>query len=305
MNATNKPILPAALKRGDTIGITAPAGPIHNEEDFAAGIRLLAEMGFQTRHRRDILRKDGYLAGNDRERAAELHELWRDPEVKAIVAARGGYGCMRILPCLDLNLIKLQPKILIGFSDLTVLLAAINRQTGLFTFHGPMLTTLARSDRASQESFFNLLTGQPQTDFKVKGLEILKGGEAKGRLLVANLSTLVHLIGTPFEPDYEESILLLEDIGEAPYRIDRLLTHLAAAGRLSRIAGLVLGDFDQCGDVELIWQRSLDLLTGNQCPVWANFPVGHGSRNLLLPMGAEARLDSSSGRLTILEQLVR
>ncbi|MCX5864239.1 MAG: LD-carboxypeptidase [Deltaproteobacteria bacterium] len=297
MNAIPKPILPAPLKKGETIGIIAPAGPVRNEGDFRAGLKILTELGFKTRHRNDILRHNDYLAGTDQQRLAELHELWRDPEVKAILAVRGGYGCLRLLPDLDLALIREQPKILIGFSDLTVLLSTIQQKTGLITFHGPMLTTLARSDRDSQDAFFDLLTGRPRPESKIKGLEILKGGQASGRLLPGNLTSLVHLLGTPFEPDWRDTILVLEDIGEAPYRIDRLLTHLWAAGKLEQIAGLVLGDFDQCGEREAIWQRVLDLLAHRTIPIWANFPCGHGSRNLILPVGAEVQLDSSAGRL--------
>ena len=223
--------------------------------------------------------------------------------MKAIIAARGGYGCARLLPLLDFELIRRHPKILIGFSDLTVLLAAVGRETGLITFHGPMLTTLPRSDRASQEAFCNLLLGRPETEIRAKGLEILRAGEAQGRLLPGNLTNLVHMTATPLEPDYAGRILVLEDIGEAPYRIDRLLTHLAASGRLKKIAGLVLGGFDQCGDLQLIWQRALDLTADRPIPVWANFPAGHGASNRILPLGAEASLDSSSGRLRIQSQL--
>jgi len=304
MNATLKPILAAPLKKGDTIGIIAPAGPVRNENDFSAGLKMLTDLGFKTRYQGNILRHNDFLAGTDQERLGELHEIWRDPEVKALLAVRGGYGCLRLLPGLDLDLIRQQPKILIGFSDLTVLLSAIQQRTGLITFHGPMLTTLARSDRDSQEAFFNLLTGRARPEIKGKGLEILKGGQARGRLLPGNLTSLVHLLGTPWEPEWRDALLVLEDIGEAPYRIDRLLTHLWAAGRLEQIAGLILGDFDQCGEREVIWQRVLDLLAHRPIPIWANFPCGHGSRNQILPLGAEAQLNSATGLLTILEPLL-
>jgi muramoyltetrapeptide carboxypeptidase len=297
MNATSKTILAASLKKGDTIGIIAPAGPVRNENDFRAGLQILTELGFNPRYRSDILRQHGYLAGTDQERLAEMHELWRDPEVKAILAVRGGYGCLRLLPDLDFALIRQQPKMLIGFSDLTALLLAIQQRTGLITFHGPMLTTLPRSDRDSQEAFFNQLTGQPRPEIKIKNLEILQSGQAQGRLLPGNLTSLAHLLGTPFEPDWNNTILVLEDIGEAPYRIDRLLTHLWAAGRLEQISGLILGDFDQCGEQEAIWERALTLLAHRSIPIWANFPCGHGSRNQILPVGAKAQMDSSSGRI--------
>jgi muramoyltetrapeptide carboxypeptidase len=301
MNAMPDLLLAAPLKKGDTIGIVAPAGPVRKEADFSAGLKLITDMGFKTRYHSDILRHHGYLAGSDQERLAELHDLWRDPEVRAILPVRGGYGCLRLLPDLDFALIRRQPKMLIGFSDLTVLLSAIRRHTGLVTFHGPMLTTLARSDRDSQEAFFTLLTGRPRPELKIKGLEILKGGQARGRLLPGNLTSLVHLLGTPWEPEWQDAIVVLEDIGEAPYRIDRLLTHLSAAGRLDRIAGLILGDFDQCGEQEAIWQRALDLLAHRAIPIWAGFPCGHGSRNQILPVGIEVQLNSSSGTFSILE----
>lgn len=297
MNATPKPILAAPLKKGDSVGIIAPAGPVRNESDFSTGLKILTEMGFKTKYRSDILRHHDYLAGTDPERLSELHELWRDPEIKAILAVRGGYGCLRLLPELDFSLIRQHPKMLIGFSDLTVLLTAVQQKTGLTTFHGPMLTTLPRSDRDSRKAFFNMLTGRAKPEIKTKGLEILRGGEARGRLLPGNLTTLVHLLGTPYEPDWRNAVVVLEDIGEAPYRIDRLLTHLGAAGRLEQIAGLILGDFDQCGEPETIWQRALDLLAHRSIPIWANFPCGHGSRNLIMPVGAEVQLDSSAGRL--------
>jgi len=296
MNKTLKSISPAPLKKGETIGIIAPAGPVNDREAFAAGARLIEEMGFRIKHRPDIFRKDGYLAGSDQERLAELHALFADPEVKALVAARGGYGCLRLLADLDFALIRANPKMLIGFSDLTVLHAAIGKQTGLVTLHGPMLATLARGDRETRESFFRWLSGCPETKIKARGLEILRGGDAAGRLLPGNLACLCHLLATPWEPDWQGAILVLEDIGEPPYRLDRLLTQLAVAGKLKGIAGLILGDFGESEASETVWRRALELLPEN-IPVWGNFPCGHGSRNLTLPLGAEARLDSSAGVL--------
>lgn len=297
MPETPDPILPLPLRRGDLIGIAAPAGPVRDEAALAAGLRLLTDMGFRTKYQDNLLRQGEYLAGSDRERLAELHSLWRDPEVRAILAVRGGYGCMRLLPELDLDLIRSQPKMLIGFSDLTALLTAIHRKTGLITFHGPMLTTLPRCDDASREAFFRLLTGSPPQAIKPKGLEILRNGAAQGSLLPANLTTITHLVGTPFEPSWQKRILVLEDIGEAPYRIDRLLTHLWAAGRLQQAGGIILGGFDGCGAAEDIWQRVLDLTDDRAMPVWGNFPCGHGTANHILPMGLEATMDSSAGQL--------
>ncbi|MDH5523400.1 MAG: LD-carboxypeptidase [Desulfobulbaceae bacterium] len=297
MSAIDKLILPPTLGPGDTIGLAAPAGPVIREKDFADGVKILREMGFEVKYQRDIMRRTGYLAGPDQERISELHDLWRDPEVKAIMAVRGGYGCLRLAPHLDLELLRLHPKIVIGFSDLTVLLNIIVRQTGAMALHGPMLTTLPRSDRESLASFFHAITGRLPDQIKADDLEIITGGNAQGRLVGGNLTCLSHLIGTPYEPQWEKSILLLEDVAEAPYRLDRMLSHLWEAGALRKISGLILGGFEECGDIEPIWQRALELLKEQNIPIWGNFPTGHGPANLTLPLGCEVIMDSSRGRL--------
>ncbi|MDH3394096.1 MAG: LD-carboxypeptidase, partial [Desulfobulbaceae bacterium] len=280
MNAAKHDILPPRLKRGDTIGIIAPAGPVRDQEQFAAGIRVIKEMGFKVKFDRDIYRQEGYLAGDDEQRATELNTLWADPEVKALIAARGGYGSLRIANRINMDLVRSQPKILIGFSDVTVLLCAVGKEANLITFHGPTVSTLATSDRQSAESLFNTISSpRPPEPIKPERLEIIAPGDAAGPITGGNLTNLCHLTGTPFEPDWHQAILFLEDIGEAPYRIDRMLTHLAAAGKLTEISGLLLGDFTDCGDKEIIWRRALEL-TGGEIPIWGNFPVGHNVQNL-------------------------
>ena len=300
MNATNKQTLPPSLKKGDTIGLTAPAGPILKEDDFAAGIKILREMGFEVKHQQDIMRRTDYLAGSDQARITELHDLWRDPEVKAVMAVRGGYGCLRLAPYLDLELLRQHPKMVIGFSDLTVLLNIIVRETDTMALHGPMLATLPHSNHDSRLSFFNMITGRTPEAIKADNLEIISPNNGKGRLVGGNLTNLSHLVGTPYEPQWSKSIVLLEDVAEAPYRIDRMLTHLWEAGCLQEINGLILGSFEQCGDVEIIWQRALDLFKEKNIPIWANFPAGHGSANLTLPLGGEVMMDSNSGQLKLL-----
>lgn len=293
-------VLPPRLRPGDTVGLVAPAGPLLNEETLAAGIRLLRDMGFEVKHGRDLMRRQGYLAGSDQQRAGEFRELWADPEVKALVAVRGGYGSLRMLPLLDMQLFRQHPKVLVGFSDITVLLTAILKQTGLLTFHGPMVTTLAGSDRQSIRFFHDLLNRREMDSLKPEGLEILIAGQVQGRLLGGNLTTLVHLLGTPYELSWQGAILFLEDIGEQPYRIDRMLTHLKEAGRLQGLGGLILGSFKDCGDQEQIWERAVALLQDQKIPLWANFPAGHGKRNHILPLGLEAAMDSRSGVLHFL-----
>lgn len=301
MNLTADPQPPPALKPGDTIGICAPAGPANDRRAAEAGLRLLSEAGFKLRLQTGLLeRRCGYLAGADQQRAAELHELWRDPEVKALLALRGGYGCLRLLELLDWELLTGLPKMLIGFSDLTVLHAARQRRSpAAVTFHGPMLCTLAAGDRESILHFFAVLQGRQPESLAPAGLEILRPGQTRGRLTGGNLTCLSHLLATPWEPLWQDAILLLEDVGEAPYRLDRALSHLALAGRLEQVAGIILGEFNDCGDQEAIWQRVLELTARRRPPVWANFPAGHGRRNFTLPLGAPVLMDSANAILNL------
>ncbi|MDH3393196.1 MAG: LD-carboxypeptidase [Desulfobulbaceae bacterium] len=297
MNDTTINILPPRLQRGDTIGIIAPAGPIRDREQFTAGIRLIREMGFEVKFDRDIYRREGYLAGTDEQRANEFNTLWADPEVKALFAARGGYGSLRIATGIDMELIRRHPKILVGFSDLTVLLCAAMQKAGLITFHGPTVSTLTDSDQYSATRLFDTIASpRPPESIKPERLEIIASGNALGRIVGGNLTNLCHLTGTPFEPDWRQAILFLEDIGETTYRVDRMLTHLAIAGKLAEISGLLLGDFTDCGDIEAIWQRALEL-TGGNIPVWGNFPTGHGKQNFTMPMGLPAEMDSTERKV--------
>ena len=210
------PIYPPPIKKGDTIGLVAPAGSLINKDNFSAGVNILEDKGFRVKYNRKLLHAKGYLAGSDKERADEFNRLWSDPEVKALVAARGGYGCLRMIDLVDMKQIQKNPKILIGFSDLTVLLNAIHKKTGLVTFHGPVVTTLANIDRQSKTSFFNVLAGNTPDLIAQAKLRVLKSGMAKGVLMGGNLTTLIHMIGTPYEIPWSKAILFLEDTGETP-----------------------------------------------------------------------------------------
>lgn len=282
-------LYPPTIQKGDTIGLVAPAG-IWDEELFSQGIRILSDFGFKVKFPRDFARKEKYLAGSDEFRTEIFHDMWRDPEVAAILAVRGGYGSLRILPRIDYNIIKAHPKPFIGFSDITALHSAILEKAGLVTFHGPMLTTLGKSNRQSISSFFHTLTHGSCLPLKSKTFEILKQGNGFGRLTGGNLTTLSHLVATPYEVYWKNKIVFLEDIGEAPYRIDRLLTHLFTAGRFKEIAGLLLGSFTNCGDVEQIWERVMELFQGENFPIWANCPFGHSQENVMLPFGGEMKI---------------
>jgi muramoyltetrapeptide carboxypeptidase len=296
-------IYPPPIKKGDTIGLVAPASPLINKDNFIAGVHILEKKGFKVKFNRKLINTKGYLAGSDKERADEFNKLWSDPEVKALVGARGGYGCLRMIDLVDMKKIRKNPKIFIGFSDMTVLLNAIHKKTGLVTFHGPVTTTLASIDKKSETSFFNVLTGKTPELIKSSKVKVLKGGKAKGVLLGGNLTTLAHMISTPYEIPWNDTILFIEDIGESPYRLDRLLTHLYQAKRLPELKGLILGTFTDEEKKEngamqrAVQKRIAELLHAENIPVWANFPTGHSRRNLTLPIGVEVDMDSSSGKL--------
>ncbi len=301
---------PAPLKPGAVIGIIAPAGQIRDRQGFDAGIKVLQEMGFEPRFPRDLWPGNGYLADSDAARAEEFNRMWATPEVSALLAARGGYGCLRMAGLIDLAPVRATPKALIGFSDISVLHNFIGQETNLISFHGPTLSTLAGSSKESRERWYQCVTGNWRAPLQIKGVEVLRGAEeARGRLLGGNLSSLLTLLATPFEPEFVGRILFLEDVGEPLYRIDRMLTQLWLAGKLRRLAGIILGDFSLAGNMETnekirhheaIWGRVLQLTANTGIPVWGGFPVGHGLENMTLPHGAEAVMDSRNGQLSFL-----
>lgn len=307
----NRPILPPRLQRGDTIGLLCPAGPVGEMEHLYAGVRLIKDLGFKVKVQGVAEPRQGYLADSDAQRAGNLHALWADEEVRAVLAIRGGFGCLRLLPLLDMDLFRDHPKFLIGFSDVTVLLNGLLQHAGLVSLHGPVATSLARSDEASVASLFTLLTGDFPERIRPKGLEILRAGTGRGRLIGGNLTSLVHLLATPWDRDWDGCLLLLEDTNEPMYRLDRMLTQLALAGRLERLAGLLLGTFDagnndQVANLRLqeaVWARVKDL-AGPGYPIWAAFPSGHQNANLTLPIGMEAVMESASGTLGLLPDSV-
>ncbi len=303
MNGTAPPgteiLLPPGIEPGATLGLFCPAGPVRDPGPVQAGITRLEEMGYRVRIGPLLERQlhsprspDCYLAASDRERAHELMDLWRDPAVHGLMAVRGGYGCQRLIGRLDFTLFRQDVKPLVGFSDLSVLLGALRRNSGLVTIHGPVLTSLARSDERSRLSLARALAGQWRPlDWRGQ-VRIVKPGRATGPLAGGNLSCLVHTLATAAEQDLEGVLLVLEDTGESLYRLDRLLTHLAASGRLRLINGLLLGRFDPGQDrpgVEKLTggveKRILELIEEYELniPVWSRVPVGHGRENHALP----------------------
>jgi muramoyltetrapeptide carboxypeptidase len=290
-------IIPPFLSPGDTVGIATPAS-LYDRELFEKGLQVLKGWGFVTRVGRKGIRKRRFLAGSDPERAEELLGMFRDAEIKAVVCARGGYGAMRLLPLLDYRVIRRNPKLFVGFSDITVLSAALLRKAGLLTFHGPMVTTLARTRPVFRQGMRSILLGGLPDMIPLPPEGKIRGGKAVGVLLGGNLTLLTHLIGTPYEPTWDGAILFVEDQGEEPYRLDRLLAHLRLAGVLERISGLLLGQLSEKKISKPDWDLFRENFSGLDIPIWRGLPIGHGRDNVTMPVGAPVELDGEKGWLT-------
>ncbi len=283
--------IPKKLRPGDTIGIVAPAGPFDRGK-FEKGISVLEKMDFKVLIPNGLFEQDTYLAGSDSHRADLVNALFKDTSVDAIICARGGFGSIRILSLLDYKAIQKNPKIFMGFSDISALLSVLNNRCRLVCFHGPMITTLPEIDKQSKNLMAQALTsGKKLRIILQKGLTI-KSGKGVGVVAGGNLATLCHLIGTPFEPDFKGRILVIEDIGEAAYKIDRMLIQMKLAGCFKGLAGLVLGSFENCGKTEDIYEIVARVFREDVFPILAGFEIGHGRGNHTIPMGLQATLDT-------------
>jgi muramoyltetrapeptide carboxypeptidase len=300
---------PPRLAPGDRVTVVAPAGPV-DRESLEAGLRVLAGR-YEVTWEPGLLSRARYLAGDDARRAGELRDALGDPRARAVIAARGGYGSLRLLP-------RLWPaplrdggppgpgKLLVGFSDITALHCGLQAM-GQVSVHGPSINQLATQPRAVVERLFTLLENGTAPAPSIAGTPLV-GGVAEGPLLGGNLSLLTRLLGTPWLPPLDGAILLLEDVTEAPYRLDRMWTHLRLAGVLDRVRGLALGEFTECEDPkaaftsqDVLW--SLVAETGLPCV--GGLPIGHGAVNVPVALGTRARLDGGAGTLTFLEPAVQ
>jgi len=294
MKRSHLPIVPPFLSPGDCIGIVAPAShiPKANEGYLEQGAERVREMGFAVHYSSSLLkRKHLYLAGTDEERARELMEMFLDPEVKAVLCSRGGYGTQRIIPYLDPDVIRSHPKPLVGCSDITVLLIYLLHSCFVVPFHGPNVATrqFVEGDAEMAHALKDALTA-PFAGAEI-ACAVLREGEAHGEIIGGCLSCLVTTLATPYEPDLHGKVLFLEDVDESPYRIDRMLTHLKSAGKLQGVKGVVFGQMPGCDTEEgLLREVILDVLKDIEGPVLFGFPSGHGPRNLTFPLGLPVRI---------------
>lgn len=299
----SNPLIPKSLHPGSRIGIAAPAGNF-NPDKFAAGINVLENHGFEALIPSRLTTRKGYLAGSDSHRAEVIQRLFADPSVDAILCARGGYGSMRILPLLDYTAIRRNPKIFIGFSDITALLTVLYTHCSLVTYHGPVVTSLGTSSPQTGAALTAAVSCDRRIIIEPENGFVLKQGAAVGPVIGGNLTILSHLMGTPFMPRYDEHILFLEDCDEKPYRIDRMLTQMRLSGCLDGIVGLFLGDFKNCGSPEIIKAIVADIFQDREIPILGGFEIGHGPTNLTLPIGLSARLDTRTRQLSYQEPAV-
>lgn len=296
-------LYPPAVQPGDAVALVSPSGPVAADKIEAAALELEA-WGLRPRIFHHAFDRHAFYAGHDEDRAADLNQAFSDPEIRAVICNRGGYGLQRILERLDFTRVRHDPKRLIGFSDVTALHAALYTQAGIASFHGPVANQLDRGGVFTASTRQALMSDQPmqvaaRDDQPTYGVR--RAGVAEGILLGGNLSLLSTLVGTPWMPDFTDAILLIEDVGEASYRVDRLLTHLRNVGVLQRLAGVAVGQFSEPGaggsikPAEVLQERLGDL----GIPVLGGLPIGHDALNHAIALGLPATLDANAGVLTV------
>ncbi len=321
--SARRPLLkPERLEFGDTVGLVAPASPPPDPQAVDRAAAALEQFGFRPKLGKNVRARHGFLAGGDRERAADLMAMFADRKVKAIVCLRGGYGSARLLDRLDYEAIRRHPKILAGYSDITSLHFALVKTVHLVSFHAPMWNSELNDPKTpefSRRSFLRTVmdaapAGSICEGYTAKTVSLLRGGIAEGRLIGGNLSLICASLGTPFQPSFKGKILFFEDIGEKPYRLDRMLTQLLNAGILQQVAGVAVGVNKDCEDPNAkpggeYRQTAADVMQERlatlRVPVVTGLPFGHVDFNATLPVGGLAQLDGRRGDLVITEAAVR
>ena len=313
-------VKPKRLRPGMTVGLVTPASNVPEDQELHAAMDLVRSLGFSAEPAVNLFSRTQYLAGTDQQRADDLNAMFANTTIDAIFCVRGGYGSGRLLRYLDYDMIAANPKVIMGYSDITSILNAIYLRTGLVTFHGPIAGgnfsnyTYEQYKKVLIEPVQIARIGEPPefetrpgvVDWKNR-LTTIVSGVAEGHLVGGNLSLMVTLLGTPFEPQFEGAILFLEDVGEPPYSVDRMLTHLWMAGKLEQLAGIVLGKFTDDGydrntfSMEEVLRNRLEPLG---IPTLRGAMIGHVEDKTVVPLGVRARLDADAGALTLLESAV-
>jgi muramoyltetrapeptide carboxypeptidase len=307
------PLIPRSLPQYGTIGIVSPAGPLtkDNVASFEEGVANLRGLGYQIILGKFTYFNNCYFAGTDEQRACDLIDMFSNPDIDAIICSRGGYGAERILEYLDFDIIRQNPKIFVGYSNITFLLNIFYQYAGFITFHGPMVKDFnSNKPDFNLEYLVNIVSGKTDSGLMPQAISrkfnSLVAGISKGRLIGGNLTTLISTLGTKYEIDTHNKILFIEDIDEQAYRIDRMLTILKNSHKLECCAGFIIGDFTDCKDS---YRRSFhdvisEFIEPLGKPAITGFKAGHGLYNITLPIGAMVEIDSSRGLVSILEPVV-
>ena len=314
--ATPGRLLPVPLARGDTVGLVSPSSATDDSFDLQLAREAMEALGFQVKTGAHYDARRGHLAGSDAERAGDLNAMFADKSVKAIICTRGGSGAARLLPLLDYDAIRRNPKVLLGYSDITALHSAIHAKTGLVTFHGQIGSGSWNAFNVDQ--FQRVLLDRELVEYRNKieaGDELvprrnrtitIRGGKARGELVGGNLSVLTALAGSPYLADFSGKILFLEDVGEAPYRVDRMFSTLRLMGALDKLAGVIFGACTDCkpgeGYGSLTLEQILDdYLTPLQIPAYRGAMIGHLREQFIVPVGGRVELDADAGTFRLLE----
>jgi muramoyltetrapeptide carboxypeptidase len=310
---------PPRLRPGDTVGLFASANATFLRAELEIATESLSALGLKVKQGAHLLDRYGYFAGRDRDRAADVNALFADPGIKGVMAIRGGWGSARVLPFLDYDLIRRNPKVLMGYSDLTAILNAVHARTGLVTFHGPVgvSTWTPFSVEHMRRVLFDGEAPTLANPVEVKDtlvqvedrVQTIVPGVARGRLLGGNLTVLTSIVGTTYLPDWDGAILFIEDVREQIYRIDRMLTQLALAGILGRLRGVVFGKCTRCDPGEGYGSLTLeevfdDHLKPLGVPAWQGAMIGHVDEQWTVPIGLSAEIDAGRGTLKLLEPAV-
>jgi muramoyltetrapeptide carboxypeptidase len=293
---------PPALGPGARVALVAPAGPLRGPDELAASIANAESLGWDAVPGLHALRRNGYLAGSDDERLLDLNDALQDDRIDGVWCVRGGYGAMRLLAGVDYDAMRRRPKTLLGFSDITALHTAFGAHSGVVTFHGP--TARTELTALSRDSLVRAVTRRVDSCGVASEARTLRGGRAEGTIVAGNLALLAAVAGTPYAPRYDGAILVLEDVGERIFRIDRMLRQLALSGALSKLAGIAFGQFTEGGEpadspadaLDVVLQEAADLAG---VPAIAGIPCGHVDDQWTFPIGARAELDADRCELHV------
>ncbi len=319
-SSSSNPLLPTALLRGQKVGIISPSAASADRMEYTFAKEAMEAMGLKVKVGSNFKNRFGHLAGTDEERAIDFNAMFADPEVKAIICLRGGSGAARILPLIDYEQVKANPKPLLGYSDITALHCALHSQTGLISFHGPNGSGSWNSFHANQfqQLFFDqkLLTFKNEVtkgdDLVAKGnrIQTLTSGTVDGKILGGNLTVLTALSGSIYYPDFQDSILFVEDVGEDPYRIDRMMSTLKLNGTLGKIKGFVFGQCSDCKPDSGYGAFTVDQIMDQyiiplNIPAYIGAMIGHIPKQFIVPVGARVRLNADEGSIALLEKIFR